>query len=191
VARSGEEIVNPITHQRIIYHKTSRETNGELFQMEFIMEPNSFIVGGPHIHPAQSEEFNVLSGAVNFIISGKQQVVPAGESRIVQPYTVHDWWNKSGESSHVMVTFRPAKHYETYFETIFGLARDGKTTDRGFPHLLQAAVIYYDFRESVRPPQPWARILTALFLPIVAAIGKALGYRSWYPKYTHPATKPV
>jgi hypothetical protein len=90
-----------------------------------------------------------------------------------------------------MVTFRPAKRYETYFETIFGLARDGKTNDKGFPHLLQAAVIYYDFRESVRPPQPWERAILTLLLPLVAAIGKACGYRSWYPEYTDPATRPV
>lgn len=184
MAHEGECIDNPLTHQRIHYTQTAERTNGQTFQMRFEMFKGAFIVGGPHLHPAQTETFQCLKGRLKFVVAGKQQYLEEGEEFTVRPKTVHDWWNPSKDEEAVaLVTFHPAKRYEQYFETIFGLARDGKTNDKGFPRPLQAAVIYHDFRESVRAPEAWQRALLTVFLPPVAAIGKLFGYRSTYPEY--------
>jgi hypothetical protein len=69
--------------------------------------------------------------------------------------------------------------------TLFGLANDGLTNDRGVPHLLQLAVIgdeFGDVIEFARPPRIVQRVLFALLAPI----GRALGYRPWYPRYMRP-----
>lgn len=191
MAHKGQCVDNPLTHQRIHYTETSRDSDGETFQMRFEMFKGAFIVGGPHLHPAQSETFLCLKGRLRFVIAGKVQELAEGSEFTVEPGTVHDWWNPSKEREAVaLVTFHPAKRYEQYFETIFGLARDGKTNDKGFPRPLQAAVIYHDFRASVRAPKRGQRALLSLFLPPVAVLGKALGYRSTYPRYKDKSACP-
>jgi hypothetical protein len=90
-----------------------------------------------------------------------------------------------------MCTFNPALRYEEYFETIFGLARDGKVTSSGFPHFLQAAAIYHGFRESVAPPQAWQRIGLAIILPPIAAVANLAGYRDTYSQYRDHSSCPT
>jgi hypothetical protein len=53
------------------------------------------------------------------------------------------WFPRSGphlgiggeEEGHVLVEFRPALNTETFFETMYGLARDGKVDENGVPPL--------------------------------------------------------
>ena len=48
----------------------------------------------------------------------------------------------------VRVELRPALDTETFFETFFGLGRDGKTNARGIPGLLQIAVAFRGLGDS-------------------------------------------
>ena len=41
----------------------------------------------------------------------------------------------------MLVEFRPALNTEAFFETMYGLARDGKLGESGAPFLLQTAII--------------------------------------------------
>lgn len=197
MAHKGECIDNPLTHQRIHYTQTAGDSDGRTFEMRFEMFKGAFIVGGPHLHPAQTETFRCLKGKLRFVIAGKEQDLDEGQEFTVHPGTVHDWWNPSADQEAVaLVRFEPAKRYEEYFETIFGLARDGKTNAKGFPRPLQAAVIYHDFRESVRAPKGWQRALLTVLLPPLALVGKLLRYRSTYPAYRNrsncpPGTQPI
>lgn len=184
MAIRGECIDNPVTHQRIVYTETAADTGGALYQMKFNMLKGAFIVGGEHIHPAQSETFQCLKGTLRFIIDGKEEDLHQGDETTVPAGSTHDWWNPSKtEGAMALVTFRPALRYEEYFETIFGLARDGKVRPSGFPRALQAAAIFHGFRESVRPPKAWQRAGLAIILPPIATVANLLGYRSTYPKY--------
>jgi hypothetical protein len=68
------------------------------------------------------------------------------------------------------------------FETIWGLAKDGKTNEGGVPNLLQVAVIareHADEYRLVRPPWPVQRALFAVLAPA----GRLLGYMARYPGY--------
>ena len=75
---------------------------------------------------------------------------------------------------------RPAMKMEEFFETIWGLAKDGKTNEGGVPNLLQVAVIareHADEYRLVRPPWPVQRALFAVLAPA----GRLLGYMARYP----------
>jgi hypothetical protein len=72
-------------------------------------------------------------------VDGHEQVLPAGESVNVPPGTPHTIWNAGDGEVHMLVEFRPALKTEGFFETMFGLARDGKTDRRGRPSLLRFA----------------------------------------------------
>ena len=76
---------------------------------------------------------------------------------------------------------------ETFFETIFGLQRDGKFPVEGEkrpPNLFQGALIVTGYENYLaRPPVP---IQKALFPPL-AFLGRLLGYRASYPRYSDDA----
>lgn len=77
--------------------------------------------------------------------------------------------------------FRPALRTETAFETLAGLARDGKTNGAGAPEnpLLLALVLreHEDEIYFTRPPLFAQRIVFGA----MAAVARLLGYRAEYP----------
>ena len=95
----------------------------------------------------------------------------------------HTWWNDSHEDAHVLLQVSPALRTEMFFETFFGLAKDGKTNSKGLPNLLSMAVILREYRDEVRLARPPAVVQNAIFGPL-AVLGRRVGYRGWYPKYT-------
>ena len=103
-------------------------------------------------------------------------VAPAGSP--------HAAWNAGHDEVHVLVDFRPALRTETAFETLAGLARDGKTNRAGAPkNPLRLALILREFEEEiyfVRPPLAVQRVI----LGALARVARLLGYRAEYP-YPH------
>jgi hypothetical protein len=103
---------------------------------------------------------------------GEVIVAPAGSA--------HAAWNAGDDEVHVLVDFRPALRTERAFETLAGLARDGKSNRAGAPrNPLQLALILREFEEEiyfVRPPLAVQRVI----LGALAFIGRQLGYRAEY-----------
>jgi hypothetical protein len=82
-----------------------------------------------------------------------------------------------------VIRFTPALRTEDFFETYCGLARDGKANGKGVPrNLLQAAVLFHEFRAEIAPPPPAARVLAPLIAPL-ARIGARRGLKPRYPQY--------
>jgi hypothetical protein len=81
----------------------------------------------------------------------------------------------------VVVEFRPALNTETFFETMYGLARDGKLGENGAPPLLQTAIISSAY--EIYLPRPPAALQKALFAFLVP-VGKLVGYRASHPEYS-------
>ena len=95
----------------------------------------------------------------------------------------HTWWNDADEDAHVLLEISPALRMEMFFETFFGLAKDGKTNSKGLPNLLQMAVLLREYRDEVILARPPAIVQNVLFTPL-AVLGRGLGMQGWYPRYT-------
>jgi quercetin dioxygenase-like cupin family protein len=184
MARSGEVVENPMIGDRVTWRKTAQETYGELLQYELVVWPAA---KGPlaHIHPRQEERFEVLSGTLRARVGDREQTLGAGQSLAVAPGTPHTWWNDGHDEAHVRVEFRPALHFETILETGYGLARDGKTNEKGVPNPLQLGVMFNEYRDEIylaALPIAVQKVLWAL----LGTIGKRLGYEARYPQYSGP-----
>jgi quercetin dioxygenase-like cupin family protein len=184
MARSGEVVENPMIGDRVTWRKTAQETHGELLQYELVVWPAA---KGPlaHIHPRQEERFEVLSGTLRARVGDGEQTLSAGQSLAVAPGTPHTWWNDGHEEAHVLVEFRPALHFETILETGYGLARDGKTNEKGVPNPLQLGVMFNEYQDEIylaALPIAVQKVLWAL----LGTIGKRLGYEARYPQYSGP-----
>ena len=83
--RQGDTIENPITGEKVTFLKTSAETDGELVVIDTTVAPGGF-VAAEHVHPYQSERFEVLSGEVEFRRGGEIVVAKAGTRVSSSPY---------------------------------------------------------------------------------------------------------
>jgi quercetin dioxygenase-like cupin family protein len=183
VARAGEELYNPVLHDRIVYRKTARDTNGELMRVDLFVAPRG---GNPlHVHPLQEEYFKAVSGTLGVQVGDEHRWLKEGEEAVVPPGVPHRWWNDSNdEEAHVLAELRPALNSETFFETGYGLARDGKTDENSVPNLLQQAVTLTGINKGeiylAAPPVAVQKALLAALAPA----GKLLGYKDHYPRYS-------
>ena len=75
---------------------------------------------------------------------------------------------------------RPALQFESLIETMFALARDGKTNRKGMPNPVRMAAIARAHFDTVRLPFPPAALQRAA-LTLGAPVGKLFGYESAIP----------
>ena len=176
--RAGDTIENPVTGERLVFRKTSRETNGEAVVVEGFVKPKG-VVAAAHVHPQQEERFQVLRGSVGFRVGRKRIVAGPGERLTVPAGTAHKFWNAGDDEAHFVCEIRPAGQFEQLIETMFGLAADGKTNRKGLPGPLRLAVIARHHFDDVRLPFPPAS-LQRLGLALGAPLGRLLGYEPTY-----------
>lgn len=182
MARSGDVLQHPVTGERVVWRKVAQDTNGQLLQGDLFAQPGGF-VAAEHIHPKQEERFEVVSGRLTVRIDGRESALGPGDVTIVRPGQPHVWWNAGEDEVHVLGELRPALRTEMFFETFFGLATDGKTNRKGLPNPLRLAVLMREFEDEVRLARPPFAIQKVLFGSL-GMVGRVLGYRAWYPRYT-------
>jgi quercetin dioxygenase-like cupin family protein len=180
MAKAGDELVNQVTGLRTVFRKTARDTGGELLQVDWIGSPG-WTTGPDHIHPRQEERFEVLSGNLGLRVEGVERVHSVGEVIVAPAGSPHAAWNAGDDTVHALVDFRPALRTETAFETLSGLARDGKTNRAGAPrNPLRLALVLREFEDEiyfVRPPLAVQRVI----LGALAKVARLLGYHAEYP----------
>jgi quercetin dioxygenase-like cupin family protein len=183
VARAGDELVNPATGLRIVFRETAQSTSGELLQVDWIGDPG-WTTGLDHVHPHQEERFEVLSGNLGLRVAGVERAHGSGEAILVPAGVPHAAWNAGDDDVHVLVDFRPALRTEIAFETLAGLARDGRTTAAGIPrNLLRLALVLREFENEIYFARPPLAVQKAILGPL-AVLGRLLGHQAEYA-YPH------
>jgi quercetin dioxygenase-like cupin family protein len=180
--RSGDTIHNPVTGERITFRRTSAETKGEMVLIECTVKPHGFVAAA-HVHPSQTERFNVIEGTLGLKVGKEKRTLGRGEVSLVEPGTPHKFWNAGDDDVRFVCEVRPALQFESLLETMFTLATDGKTNRKGMPNPLRLAVIARAHFDTVRLPHPPAWLQKA-GLALGAPLGRLLGYREAY----EPAT---
>jgi mannose-6-phosphate isomerase-like protein (cupin superfamily) len=185
MSRSGDTIVNPVTGERIIYRKTAAETNGQLLQFDYFMKPHSKgLATIAHTQPKLEQRMEVLEGTMTYTM-GRNKVkktLSKGEKVTIPRDVTHSLWNESSEELHILDEYSPPLNIQKFFETMYGLARDGKVNRNGLPNLLQISLQASFYTNEVGAGSSSQKFLFAvsrLFVPIA----KGRGYEPWYSKY--------
>jgi quercetin dioxygenase-like cupin family protein len=171
---AGDRLENPITGEVLIFHRTSEETDGESVLVETIVRAHGFVAAA-HVHPHQTERFEVMQGLLGLRVGDKELVASPGDVAVVAPGTPHRFWNAGEDEARFLCEVRPALEFESLIETMFTLAAEGKTNHKGMPNPLRLAVIAKAHFDTVRLPFPPA-VLQRAALAVGAPLGKALGY---------------
>jgi quercetin dioxygenase-like cupin family protein len=176
---AGQTIENPVTGERLVFHETARETGGEYTRFEAFVAPGGH-VPAPHLHPKQTETFEIVSGTLGLKLGRETRIAHAGDVVVIEPGVPHDFWNAGEETVQFKVEVRPALGIEPLLETMYALAADGKTRFFGMPNPLRLAVIANEHFDTVRLPVVPAFLQRAA-LAAGAPLGRLLGFQ---PSYT-------
>lgn len=175
---------NPKTGETITFHRTARDTQGEVFEMSYRMSPHAAIAD-EHSHPYQDMTIKVLKGTLTCTVAGVDNSIGAGEEAIIPAGVDHFQRNDSDEEVHAIEGYRPALQMQEFFEVLIGWANDGKTNEVGLPSPLRAAVMHRYFRESIRSSSQRRNVMAWLLAPL----GRALGYENEVKSYIRRASQ--
>ena len=190
--RAGDTIENPVMGQRIVFCKLAPDTQGAFVEVEYFNKPFCGKGAAPaHFHPAMTERFEILAGQARYRLGAAEHGAQPGDVLTFPRRVPHlHPWSASNEELHVRQTTTPDRPDAIALErsgaplvTLFGLARDGKVNKDGLPNMLQLAVL-------VRALMPYAYldgmpvIAQELVFGSLAGVGRLLGYRATYPRYS-------
>jgi quercetin dioxygenase-like cupin family protein len=130
---AGDKLENPVTGEVLVFHRTSEETDGESVLVETIVRAHGFVAAA-HVHPHQTERFEVLEGLLGLRVGDKELVARPGDIAVVAPGTPHRFWNAGEDEARFLCEIRPALRFESLIETMFTLAAEGKTNRKGMPN---------------------------------------------------------
>ena len=185
--KNGDTLNNPATGESMTFLTTAAETAGDYVLIELRADPHA-LVAAAHVHPAQTETFEVVEGTLGVKVAGRATEATAGDVLIVEPGQSHKWWNAGDSPLVFRCRIEPALRFESLIETMFALAADGKTNKRGMPNPLRLAVIANAHLDTVVLPFPPVWIQKAA-LALGAPMGRALGFSPTYQsQLAAPAT---
>lgn len=178
VARPPQFLTNRETGERIAFLRRESRDGVACAVFDFRLAPGG-AVPVEHMHAEQTERYVVERGTMTFSIDGAARTLSAGESIDILPGQFHTVRNAGDDEAAATVTFTPADGIEHFFESLFGLANEGKTK-AGAPSLLQVAAFIPQYRQYIAGPPVVAQRILFFFL---GPIARLLGYRKTFPEY--------
>jgi quercetin dioxygenase-like cupin family protein len=163
----GESLENPVTGERFTFTDTSASTGGELLGFDFALRPGG-AVPIPHVHPIQTERFEVTEGRMTFRVGLRKIEAGPGDVVEVAPGVAHSFANAGADEAQLHVEVRPALAMEDMFAEVVAMARAGRMTRRGMPrNLLDLADLARRYDQEAHAPLMSVRVQRLLLAPLV------------------------
>ena len=167
VVAPGQTLENPITGERFTFTDTATTTDGELLAFELALRPGG-AVPIAHVHPIQSERFEVLEGPMRFRLGLRTRLAGPGDVVEVAPGVIHSFANAGEEEARLHVEVRPALAMEQMLAEVVALAEAGRMTERGMPrNLLDLAVLARKYDQEAHAPYLSVGVQRMLLAPLV------------------------
>ena len=167
VVAPGQTLENPITGERFTFTDTAATTDGELLAFDLALRPGG-AVPIAHVHPIQTERFEVLEGQMRFRLGLRTRLAGPGDVVEVAPGVIHSFANDGEEEARLHVEVRPALAMEQMLAEVVALAEAGRMTERGMPrNLLDLAVLARKYDQEAHAPYLSVGVQRMLLAPLV------------------------
>jgi quercetin dioxygenase-like cupin family protein len=178
----GQTLENPVTGERFTFTDTAASTNGELLGFDFALH-----VGGgvplPHVHPHQTERFEIRKGLMRFRIGLRTRLAGPGDVVEVSPGIVHSFANAGESEARLHVEVRPALRMEEMFAEVVAMAQAGRMTPRGLPRSpLELADLARRYDQEAHAPLLSVGAQRVLLAPLVFAARRRRARLATAPK---------
>jgi quercetin dioxygenase-like cupin family protein len=163
----GQTLSNPVTGERFTFTQTAASTDGELLAFDFALRPGGS-VPIPHVHPIQTERFEVTAGRMRFRVGLRTIVAEPGDVVEVAPGVMHSFANAGAEEARLRVEVRPALAMEEMFAEVVALAKAGRMNKRGLPrNLRELARLARKYDQEAHAPLLGVRVQRFLLAPLL------------------------
>ncbi len=166
--RSGEKAVLP-GGSTFIYRVTALESDGALFEADWIGEPGAAVP--THTHPSQTVTLEIHTGSLRVVLNGVERTLNSGDRVTIAPGVKHQWGNPSRGTTRALFQIRPAGKADFVFVQ----------TDRAFhgdagplATIVQTIVLIGTHGEHTAWPIEVLRFL-------LAPTARLFGIQSYYP----------
>jgi len=165
----GQTLENPVTGERFTFKETAATSDGELLAFELGLRPGG-AVPIPHVHPIQTERFEVVAGLLRFRVGFHHVLAAPGDVVEVAPGVLHGFANAGEEEARVAVEVRPALAMEEMFAEVIAMAAAGRMGKRGMPrNLLDLAALARRYDQEAHAPFLGVAAQRLLLAPLVFA----------------------
>jgi quercetin dioxygenase-like cupin family protein len=166
--RPGQTVENPVTGERFTFTATAASSKGRLLAFDFALKAGG-AVPMPHVHPEQSERFEVVAGEMRFRVGLRTIIAGPGDVLLVEPGVAHSFANAGPDEARVRVEVRPALAMEEMFADVIALAEAGRMNTRGMPRSpLDLALLARTYDREAHAPLLGRRLQRMLLAPLVA-----------------------
>jgi quercetin dioxygenase-like cupin family protein len=163
----GQTLENPVTGERFTFTHTAATTDGELLAFDFALRPGG-AVPIPHVHPIQTERFEVSEGQMRFKVGLRTVIAGPGDVVEVEPGVSHSFANAGDEDAKLRVEVRPALAMEEMFADVIAMAQAGRMNRRGMPrNLLDLALLARTYDQEAHAPLMGVCLQRLLLAPLV------------------------
>jgi quercetin dioxygenase-like cupin family protein len=165
----GRTLENPVTGERFTFVHTAATTGGELLAFDFALRPGG-AVPIPHVHPVQTERFEIRAGLMRFRVGLRTRLAGPGDVIEVAPGVMHSFANAGEEEARLRVEIRPALAMERMFADVVAMAQAGRMTRRGLPRSpLELAALARRYDREAHAPLLGIGLQRLLLAPLVFA----------------------
>jgi quercetin dioxygenase-like cupin family protein len=163
----GQTLENPVTGERFTFTDTAASSDGELLGFNFALRAGG-AVPIPHVHPIQTERFEVREGLMRFRIGLRTRLARPGDVLDVVPGVMHSFANVGETEARLHVEVRPALRMEAMFAEVVAMAQAGRMTRRGLPrNLLDLADLARRYDQEAHAPLLSVGMQRLLLAPLV------------------------
>ena len=163
----GQTLENPVTGERFTFTDTAATTDGELLAFELSLRPGG-AVPLPHVHPIQTERFEVVEGTMRFRLGLRHVIAGPGDVVEVAPGVTHGFANDGDDTVRVRVEVRPALAMEDMFAEVIAMAEAGRMAGNGMPRSpLDLALLARTYDQEAHAPLLGLRLQRVLLAPLV------------------------
>src|SRR5262245_22753663 len=170
----GQTLENPVTGERFTFTHTAASTGGELLAFDFALRAGG-AVPIAHVHPVQTERFEVREGRMRFRLGLRTLHAGPGDVVEVAPGVAHSFANAGPDEARLRIEVRPALAMERMLADVVALAHAGRLTARGLPRdprdLARLALTY---QREARAPLLSAGVQRLLLAPLARTAAKPL-----------------
>jgi quercetin dioxygenase-like cupin family protein len=165
----GQTLENPVTGERFTFTHTAASTDGELLAFDFALRPGG-AVPIPHVHPIQTERFEVVEGRMRFRIGLRTLLAGPGDVVEVAPGVAHSFANAGPDEARLRVEVRPALAMEEMLAEVVAMAQAGRMTRRGLPrNPIDLALLARAYDREAHAPLLGVGVQRLLLAPLVLA----------------------
>ena len=170
--KPGQTLENPVTGERFTFTDTAATTDGELLAFELGLRPGG-AVPIPHVHPIQTERFEVVEGLMRFRVGLRRRFAGPGEVVEVAPRVLHSFANAGDEEARVRVEVRPALAMEEMLAEVVAMAEAGLMNRRGMPRRLRdLARLARKYDQEAHAPGLSVGVQRLLLAPLTLSPGR-------------------